>query len=250
MAVWAIADLHLSFGVPDKEMHVFGENWRNHPDKIKNHWESCITKDDLVLIAGDISWGKYLGEALPDLNWIDKLPGTKVMIRGNHDYWWEAISKVRSMLPPSIHCIQNDVFNWNDVSVGGARLWDTSEFGFDDYVIMTDAKCVKPLTEKDLDPARAEKIYARELMRLETSLKKLHPRAAKRLVMTHYPPVNIALDDSRASALLEKYRVDICVFGHIHNMKHDKGPIFGEKKGLLYVFTAADYLDFMPVRIL
>lgn len=250
MTVWALADLHLSFGVPGKEMHVFGEKWRDHPLKIKKFWEESVDDEDLVLIAGDISWGKHLEEAIPDLEWIDSLPGTKVMIRGNHDYWWSAISKLRKVIPSSIHCIQNDVFNWKDVSVAGARLWDNSEFNFDGYVVMSEAACVKPLTEKDLDPLRAEKIFSRELQRLETSLKKLNPKAKHRLVMTHYPPVNATLCDSRVSALLEKYRVDVCVFGHVHNMKHDLGTIFGEKNGVRYVMTAADYLDFMPVKIL
>lgn len=250
MAVWALADLHLSFGVPNKEMDVFGEVWVNHPQKIEKNWKAVVSEDDLVLIAGDISWAKHLEESFPDLEWIDSLPGTKVMIRGNHDYWWSAISKVRSILPPSIHVIQNDSFSWHDeVTVGGARLWDDYDIDFDGVVRVVDVDCIKPLTEKDLDETRAEKIYARELQRLENSLRSLNPRAKHRIVMTHYPPVGPHLESTRASKLLEKYRVDICVFGHVHSMRHGVGPLFGEKNGIKYVMTAGDYLEFHPAKL-
>ncbi|MEC7840160.1 MAG: metallophosphoesterase [Chlamydiota bacterium] len=249
MAVWAIADLHLSFGVPNKEMHVFGENWRDHPAKIRKHWEELISDDDLVLIAGDISWAKHLEEALPDLEYIHSLPGTKVMIRGNHDYWWSAISKVRKRLPADIHVLQNDSFTWNNIAIGGARLWDTSEFNFDGCVEIVEADCVIPLTETDRDEKRAERLYVRELMRLESSLKTLDTKADKRIVMTHYPPVGPNLEGSRASKILENYQIDFCVFGHVHSMKHSCDPLFGEKNGVTYVMTAADYLDFSPIKI-
>lgn len=251
MAVWALADLHLSFGVPNKEMDVFGEVWVNHPKKIEANWRAVVGDDDLVLIAGDISWAKHLEESFPDLEWIDSLPGTKVMIRGNHDYWWSAISKVRRILPPSIHVIQNDSFSWHEeVTVGGARLWDNYEFNFDGVVKEIDVDCIKPLTETDLDPKRAEKIFNRELQRLEKSLRSLNPRAKNRIVMTHYPPVGPQLEDTRVSKMLEHYRVDICVFGHVHSLRHGVGPLFGEKNGVRYHMTAGDYLDFHPLKLI
>lgn len=250
MAVWAIADLHLSFGVLDKQMDVFGEKWRDHPQKIESHWRHKIREEDLVLLAGDISWGMTLAEALPDLEWIDRLPGTKVMIRGNHDYWWSAISKLRKALPPSIHAIQHDAYLWKGVGIAGARLWDSFEYDFDGYVEMIDTDRTKPLTEQDLDQDRAEKIFMREFQRLESSLKDLSPKATTRLVMTHYPPLGAHLGESRVSRLLEKFHVDVCVFGHVHNMTHAKGPLFGEQRGIRYLLTAADYIDFDPVLVL
>lgn len=251
MAVWALADLHLSFGVPNKEMDVFGEVWVNHPQKIERHWKEVVAEEDLVLIAGDISWAKHLEESLLDLEWIDTLPGTKVMIRGNHDYWWSAISKVRSILPPSIHVIQNDSFSWHDeVTIAGARLWDTPEFSFNGIVQEVEVDCVKPLTETDLDEERAEKIFRRELMRLEKSLCSLNPRAKKRLVMTHYPPLGPGMEETRVTRMLEEHRVDICVFGHVHSLMHTKDPLFGELNGVRYVMTAGDYVDFHPVKLL
>src|SRR4029077_20470111 len=113
MHIWAIGDLHLSFGCKSKEMHVFGESWLDHHEKIRTVWDSVVAPDDLVLIPGDISWAMHIEEAMADLEWIDKRPGFKVMIKGNHDYWWHAIGKVRKALPKSIHAIYNDAFVYN-----------------------------------------------------------------------------------------------------------------------------------------
>jgi uncharacterized protein len=121
--IWAIADLHLCFSTPEKSMEIFGEAWKNYLQKIEYHWRENVREEDLVLIAGDISWAASLEKALVDLHWIDKLPGIKVMIRGNHDSWWTSINKVRLSLPQSLHCIQNDVFVWNEVAIAGTRLW-------------------------------------------------------------------------------------------------------------------------------
>ena len=105
MNIWAIADLHLAFGDPKKDMGVFGPSWEGYAEKIRTHWVSLVAPQDLVLIPGDISWAMDLQTARTDLEWIDALPGTKVMIKGNHDYWWSSLSKVRVMLPPNIHII-------------------------------------------------------------------------------------------------------------------------------------------------
>src|SRR4029077_7669031 len=134
MAVWAIADLHLSFGVPNKQMDVFGSHWKGYTEKIEEHWRSCITPDDLVLIPGDISWALHLEEVIPDLDWIDHLPGTKVLIKGNHDYWWSSLSKLKSILPPSCHLIQNNSWTWQDISIAGTRLWDIPGLNFNGIV--------------------------------------------------------------------------------------------------------------------
>jgi predicted phosphohydrolase len=250
MAVFALADLHLSFGVSNKNMDVFGGRWINHAEKIERHWNEVVTADDLVLLAGDISWAKETNEALPDLLWIDSLPGTKVMIRGNHDYWWSSITKVEKILPPSIHLIQNNVFLWKNIAVAGSRLWDTYEFGFDGYIAYQPNEYAKTLEESIESPEQTEKIFVRELARLENSLKKIPANYYHRLAMTHYPPLGIDLTDSRASKILEKYKIEACVFGHVHNMKLDLHPFYGIKNGIHYIFAAGDYLDFYPVRVI
>ena len=238
MNIWAIADLHLCKGVPEKNMEIFGDAWSNYMDRMAENWKKVVQDDDLVLLAGDISWAMKLEHAALDLDWIDALPGTKVMIRGNHDYWWSSASKVRSILPPSLHIIQNDVFNWEGISIAGARFWDTPEFNF----IHCFAESFPPLP---ID----EKIYKRELGRLEMSLKQLDQSAKCRIAMTHYPPIGTDLKPSAVSALLEEYNVQSCVFGHLHNIKEEAAQ-FGKKDGVDYIFVAADFLEFMPKKIL
>lgn len=247
MTVWAIADLHLSFGVPDKGMEAFGEQWVHWTEKVAVAWRELVADDDLVLIAGDISWAKHLEDALVDLEWIASLPGTKVMIRGNHDYWWSAISKVRAQLPESLHVIQHNAFQWKGISIGGARLWDCPDFGFKRYIDFVENPKAKELHE--VDEEQVVKVYQRELGRLEMSLKCLDQKAEKRIVMTHYPPLSGELERSAVSDMLEKYGVDQCVFGHLHNVRAGVLP-FGEKGGVKYTLTSCDYLNFVPIQIL
>ncbi|MEI8125654.1 MAG: metallophosphoesterase [Parachlamydiaceae bacterium] len=248
MAVWALADLHLSFGVPDKKMDVFGPQWKDHPEKIRSHWTSLIAQDDLVLIPGDISWAMHPEDAKSDLDWIDSLPGTKVMIRGNHDYWWASLKKVEAILPPSIHLIQNNIYRWNDIVIGGARLWDTPEYSFGRFINYADNPRENTLTKIE-DPAEVQKVFDRELGRLEMSLKQFPSGPLTRIAMTHYPPIGADLHPSRASALLEKYGVSFCLFGHLHNVKPDSLP-FGSSRSVKYALTSCDYLNFTPIRIL
>lgn len=248
MTVWAIADLHLSFGVPDKKMDVFGSKWKNHPEKIKSHWLRLIGPEDLVLIPGDISWALHPDEAKQDLDWIHALPGTKVMLKGNHDYWWTSIGKAEKILPPSIHLIQNNAFRWKDVGICGTRLWDTPEYSFDGVIDYLDTPETKKLVHAE-QHQDDKKIFARELQRLELSLKELPGNVRTRIAMTHYPPIDAEMQPSQASLLLEKYKIQICVFGHLHNVRHEALP-FGIKNGVRYVLTAADYLDFCPIKIL
>jgi predicted phosphohydrolase len=248
MPIWAIADLHLSFGVPDKTMDIFGEKWVRHAEKIQANWLRLISSDDLVLIPGDISWAMRTEEARPDLEWIDKLPGTKVILRGNHDYWWTSLSKVEKILPPSIHLLQNNVFRWNQVSVAGARLWDSSEYSFQEYVEYVPNAAVKNLEEEPRGDEESEKVFQRELLRLELSLKGLLKDDTRRIAMTHYPPIGARLLPSRVSTLLEKYQVSLCVFGHLHNIKQGI-PLFGTKNDICYFLTSCDYLNFCPIKI-
>lgn len=246
-SIWALGDPHLSFGIKDKEMDVFGEEWVGWTKKIETHWRDLIKENDLVLVPGDISWAMHLNDALPDLQWLDSLPGTKVLIRGNHDYWWSAVSKIRKVLPPSLHIIQNDAFNWKDVTIGGARLWDTPEYNFSPYIVMKENKRARVLT--DQNPEDTEKIFERELFRLENSLNCLNREAKIRIAMTHYPPISADLQPSKTSAILEKHQIQHCVFGHLHNIKPGT-PLFGEKNGVHYTLTSADYLNFTPTKIL
>lgn len=248
MRVWALADLHLSFGVPDKQMDIFGERWANWTQKIETNWRALVAPEDLVLIPGDISWGKEIEEARPDLEWIAQFPGTKVLLKGNHDYWWSSLSKIQKILPPSMHVIQNNVFHFKGIGVGGARLWDTPAYSFDKYIPYVENPAVQKLTAWEHDSVESEKIFQRELGRLEASLREFKESDRIRIVMTHYPPIGADLAPSTVSALLEKYRVNICVFGHLHNANMSM-QMFGVKNGIHYQLVAGDYVDFVPVKI-
>jgi predicted phosphohydrolase len=250
MRIWAIGDLHLSFGVKDKSMDIFGPQWKNHAEQIKTHWMAVVAPDDLVLIPGDISWAMTIEEVAFDLAWIDALPGTKVMIKGNHDYWWGSLKKVTDALPPSIHVIQNQAFHWKGVAVGGARLWDTPEYSFAEYVEFQENPKQKEKDKEELVQEELnQKIFDRELGRLELSLQSMQKEAKIKIAMTHYPPISAKLQNSRASQILEKYEVGICVFGHLHNIKSGI-PLFGEKHGIRYLLTSADYIRFQPIAVL
>ncbi len=252
IAIWAIGDLHLSFGCPNKEMGVFGPDWKDHHEKIRAFWDANVAKEDLVLIPGDISWAMKLEDAMADLLWIEERPGCKVLIRGNHDYWWDTASKVRRRLPPSLHILSSDAFHWNDVSIAGARLWDTKEYHFGPYIDMKPSAKPKP-ERTELENAKKEeedeKIFCRELLRLQASLNCLRPDAKFKIVMTHYPPISADLKDSTVSKMLENAHVNCCVFGHLHSVRQGQ-TLFGTKEGIEYHLTSCDWLNFTLLRLL
>ena len=245
MRIWSISDLHLG-----KEMGLFGSHWEGHAEKIKEHWIHVIHADDLVLIPGDLSWALKLEQAIPDLEWVHNLPGTKVLIKGNHDYWWGSLSKLTTILPPSIHLIQNNAFHWKGVTVGGARLWDTPEYSFKEFIEFKENPKAKKKNPEELAQVELNQtIFERELWRLKMSLNQLDSSANIRIAMTHYPPIGADLKPSRAAQILEEHRIQICVFGHLHNLKGNL-DLFGTKRGVRYLLTSCDYLHFHPIALL
>lgn len=249
MAVWAIADPHLSFGISNKSMEVFGPLWNDYTKKMESSWREKIRDEDLVLIAGDISWAMKLEEAIADLQWIASLPGTKVISKGNHDYWWSSLSKISKVAPPGLHFIYNNAFLWNGIAIGGTRLWDSDEYNFNQYIHFRENPSAKKKEEREEKEGENEKIFERELERLKLSLSQLDKSAHTRIAMTHYPPIGADLMPSRASRILEENNIQICVFGHLHSLKKDS-PLFGEARGVRYLLTSCDYLDFTPIRVL
>ncbi len=229
MAIFAIGDLHLS-QEQDKPMDIFGSEWESHAIKIKENWDRVVGEDDLVIIAGDISWAMHLADAIPDLQWLAELKGTKLLIKGNHDYWWNSIGKVRSQLPPSLYALQNDHFPWDSRVVCGTRGWICpGEEGFDN--------------EHD------QKLYLREVQRLQLSLESSSRDSFSDIIVAlHFPPYNRNGQPSAFTRLLERYKVKICVFGHIHDSGRDY--IFqGNRNGVEYRFVAADGIDFTPLLL-
>lgn len=245
-SIWVLADLHLSIGIPSKDMKVFGSQWVDYMDKIAQAWKHKVHLNDLVLLPGDICWAMKLDEAKINLAWIDQLPGKKVMIRGNHDYWWNSVKKVSQILPSSIDIVHHQkAFDWNGVSIGGTRLWDTDEYRFDSYIDFVENPLVSSKAQRE-EPSAP--IFERELSRLKRSLSQMNLQAKLKIAMVHYPPISADLKPSKASKILEEFNIDICVFGHLHNVKKNQN-MFGEARGIQYYLTSCDYLDFSPIKI-
>ena len=210
-------------------MSIFGGNWQGHPEAFFLRWQETVRPDDTVLIAGDISWGMRLEEALPDLEQIAALPGQKIIIRGNHDYWWGSISKVRAALPKSIQALQHDSVVVGDVAILGSRGWTVP--GNDNF------------TSDD------EKIYKRELERLELAKLSLRGKQYSRLVlMLHYPPTNGAFQASGFTKFIENLQPDAVVYGHLHGIETTR--VLRSWDGIPLHYVAADATRFVPQVIL
>lgn len=231
-------------------MALFGPKWEQSAEKIEERWRETVSPGDLVLLPGDISWAMRLEDALIDLQWIHSLPGHKLLLRGNHDYWWPSNAKLEKALPSSISFIHNNTFIWNEIGFAGSRLWDTEEYSFGPFTeFRKNPNAKERIYNPEEEKKEAEKIFARELQRLELSLKQLPPSVKKRIALTHYPPIGADLAPSKASHLLETHGVETCVFGHLHSIRDGSLP-FGTARGVTYLFTSCDYLDFWPLKVL
>ena len=231
MRIWGISDLHLSFST-DKPMHVFGEHWAGHADKMAAAWDASVGDDDVVLCPGDLSWAMKLEQAEKDLAWIGARKGkTKVLTRGNHDYWWSAIGKVRSALPPSCVALQNDAVDLGDVVCAGSRSWT----------------CPGALDHDDPD----EKIYLREVERLKLSLQTAQKMARGRplIAAIHYPPFDKQQQHTAYSRLLVEHGVQLVVYGHLHGRRAHKTAFEGDRDGVSWRLIACDRLQFAPVVV-
>ena len=228
MRVFALADLHLGESV-DKPMDIFGPVWERHAERIDRNWRARVGPDDWVLVPGDISWAMTLDEALPDLRFIDALPGRKLLLKGNHDYWWGSRAKVEAVLPPSLRLLQYDAFDLGEgMGVVGTRGWSPPE--------------APRSTPQD------KAIYDREILRLQLSLKAAKGRFDRCIAMLHYPPLYRGIGETAFVPLLREAGVKICLYGHLHGPDH-RYAVSGERDGIRYYFVAADAVDFTPVEI-
>lgn len=230
MALFAISDLHFGTGI-NKTMDIFGYKWVNHVEKTIENWKDTVTTEDTVIIPGDISWGNNLDEAKSDLDLIDSLPGRKIMLMGNHDYWWQSLSKVCAAYP-NILFLQNNYYMYEDMAICGTRGW----------VCPNSVK----FTKED------EKVYNREQLRLKLSLdaaiKSGH--GEKIMVVFHYPPVNENHDRSGFINILEQYsEVKKVIYGHIHGISSASEIFEGLHNGIDYSLVSSDFLNFKPITI-
>lgn len=236
-SVFAIGDLHLA-GAVDKPMDIFGKHWENHWERIQKDWEERVSSQDIVLIPGDISWAMKLSDAKIDLENIAKLPGKKILIKGNHDYWWSSVSKVRSVLPSSIRVLQNDSVLESGYTFCGTRGWINPE--------------MKDFTQQDA------KVYNREVQRLKLSLDSANlqqqvwgdtDNGKTLIVMLHYPPFVDKGQPTEMVNTLTQYKPHHVVYGHLHG-EGCRIAFEGEYEGTEYHLVSCDYLNFQLKQIL
>jgi len=227
MAIYAISDLHLSKAVPNKSMELFGKDWENYEQRLDECWRKTVTENDTVLIPGDISWAANLDDAYADFAYIDSLPGTKIVIKGNHDYYFSTLTKVNKFLQEknltTIKILNNNSFYVEDINICGFRGWgNTEDSSVDDY-----------------------KVYSREIVRLELSLNSIEVENKNKdiIVMTHFPPFRQEIKE-----LFKKYNVKKCIYGHLHG-ESQKYAITGEIEGIEFILASADYLEFGLLKI-
>lgn len=228
MALYAIGDLHLCLGV-NKPMDVFGGNWVGYMDKLAEGM-SVITPEDTTVLLGDLSWALDLGSAKADFSWIDRIPGRKIILKGNHDYWWSTASKFYKFCQEhgfsEQFILNNNHYEYEDWAICGTRGW---------------------FFEEEVSGQHDEKVFKRELLRLEASLQSAGDR--HKLVFLHYPPRYKGYECPEILDLLQKYEVRRCFYGHLHGPSH-KLAMEGLWDGVEYRLVAADFLNFKPFAVL
>lgn len=231
MSIYAISDLHLSFGA-NKPMDIFGVNWGEHTEKIKQDWNKNIKEEDTVLLPGDFSWAMYLKDTLEDFEYLSRLPGKKLLLKGNHDYWWTTLKSMREYLRENgfsnIDFLYNNSYLCEDYIIAGTRGWQSSD---------TSDDC---------------KLLKRENLRLGISLNdgvNKYGKDKKIIVCTHYPPFN-DLEKKETSLIdtMKQYNVETCIYGHLHGEAH-KDALQGKIDGIDFKLVSCDYTDFKLVKI-
>lgn len=232
MSIYAISDLHLAISV-DKPMDVFGARWSNYMERLESQWRETVSDGDHVLVPGDISWATYIDQAYEDFKFIDSLPGKKIISKGNHDYWWTTMSKLEKFIREkgfgTISFMHNNSFRIEHSVVCGTRGWKSpGDDGFD---------------------AEDNKIYLRELQRLELSLQTAGRRDGETLIAAlHFPVFNSKGVFSEFLDILLRYGVDLCIYGHLHG-EACRNAVEGPAGGMELRLVSADYLGFRPVKL-
>ena len=228
MSLFAIADLHLSFGC-DKPMDVF-DGWQNYTARLEKNWRAIVKEEDTVVIAGDISWAMKLDDTVKDFTFIQSLPGKKLIMKGNHDYWWSTKKKIDEFLSSqgfhTISIIHNNAVVVGEVAVCGTRGW-----------------LYNSQTDEDI------KIVNREVGRLNASIDDAERQGAEPIVFLHYPPVYDGAECAEILNVLKKRGIRKCYFGHIHGSQAAKRAIMGDYDGIKMYLISCDYSNFTPVLV-
>ena len=230
MAIYTIADLHLSFNT-DKPMNIFGTNWENYEQKIKEDWLNKVTNKDYVILPGDFSWAMYLEETKKDFAFINELPGKKILLKGNHDYWWTTVTSMRKFLKESnfenIDFLYNNSYEIEGKIIVGTRGWVLSE---------------------DLEDKRLTK---REKDRLELSIQngiKEYGEEKEIIAFMHYPPITKAYKQTEYIEILKKYNIKKCYYGHLHAGSIQEA-VQGIIDGIEFTLVSSDGLNFKVLKI-
>lgn len=228
MSLFAIADLHLSLG-EDKPMDIFS-GWNDYVQRLERNWKSIVTDDDTVVVAGDISWAMKLEETYVDFKFIDNLPGKKIFLKGNHDYWWGTKSKIDKFLAEnslnSISVLFNNSYECDDFAVCGTRGW-----------------FLENDTPEDI------KVLNREVGRLSTSIESALKTGKEPVVFLHYPPVYGGIECAEIMEVMLKYNIKKCYYGHIHGQRGIKIAYEGNYKGIDLQLISCDRVAFTPVLV-
>ena len=246
MALFAIGDFHLSFQTPEKSMDVFGKAWQHHEEKIKRNCEALVGSHDTLVITGDHSWGRKLPECEQDLAFIAALPGRKILLRGNHDMFWDAkrTASLNRRFEGKLSFLQNNFYAYEDYALVG-----TKGFTFEGpFYLDRQGRVVGWDEERE---AHAKKLIERECVRLRRSLDAAVEAGYKKfLLFLHYPPTNILEQQSPFTDIAEDYGVEQVIYSHCHGEERFHDSLQGTVRGITYRLVSGDYLDFRPVKIL
>ena len=230
MAIYAIADLHLSFS-QDKPMSIFGENWEEHSEKIKNNWISKVKPEDTVVLSGDFSWAMYLQDTYKDFEYLNSLPGKKLLLKGNHDYWWTTVTNMRNFLEENkfenIDFIYNNSYLVENKILTGTRGWNL------------------------LDTENSSKMIKRESIRLQLAIEdgiKKYGDDKEIIVFMHYPPISHVNKNTEFVRMLKQYNVKKCYYGHLHGKSY-QDAVEGIVDGIEFKLISADYLNFDVIKV-
>ena len=229
MAIYTIADLHLSFG-QNKPMNIFGDNWENHERKIEQNWKDKVSQEDYVILSGDFSWATYLEDAKKDFEYLNNLPGNKILLKGNHDYWWNTLTNMRKFLHGNnyvnIDFLYNNSYCIENKVIVGTRGWN--------------------ILDKENDSKMIKREKARLMLSINDAIEK-YGNDKEKVAFFHYPPISIYNRDNGQDndfvKILKEYNIKKCYYGHLHGNSH-KDAVIGEVDGIFYKLISADYLDF------
>lgn len=229
MGIYGISDLHLCLGNKNKTMEIFS-GWSDYLSKLEKNWSEKILPEDTVVIAGDISWALRLEEAYEDFKFLNKLPGKKVILRGNHDFWWSTVNKIKNFFEnnnfSNMYLLHNCSYEIENYCICGTRGW-----------------MYRPETDND------KKIYAREVARLERSLEDCKEKKLEPIVFLHYPPVHGKYESKEIVNILIEKKVKKCYYGHIHGNTATQRVVEGEYKGIDLKLISCDYINFCPIKV-